>query len=128
MLAHEIGHYKKRHIVTGYVLSLLQTGLILFVLSRVLFLEEFSYALGGSAPAVHLNLIAFFLLFSPVSAITGIALNAVSRRQEYEADSFAATYTDQGSLANALKKLSVDSLVNLYPHPLYVWVYYSHPP
>lgn len=128
VLAHEIGHYKKRHIVLGYAVSVLQMAFILFVLSRMLFSEELSYALGGSTYAVHLNLIAFVILFSPISALTGVALNALSRKHEYEADAFAAQTADAQALATALKKLSVDNLSNLYPHPLYVWVHYSHPP
>jgi STE24 endopeptidase len=128
VLAHEIGHYKKRHIVLGYVLSVVNTAVVLFVLSRVVFSEQLSYALGGEAYAIHLNLIAFVMLFSPVTALTGIALNGLSRRHEYQADRYAAQHADAQALATALKKLSVHSLSNLYPHPLYVWVHYSHPP
>lgn len=128
ILAHEVAHYKKRHIVMGYALSVIQIAIILFVLSRMVFSEELSYALGGSTYAVHLNLIAFIILFSPVSALTGLALNALSRKHEFEADQFAATHADAQALATALKKLSVDNLSNLYPHPLYVFVHYSHPP
>ncbi|MCS6975038.1 MAG: M48 family metallopeptidase [Cyclobacteriaceae bacterium] len=128
VLAHEIGHYKKRHIVLGYAVSVLQMAFVLFVLSRMVFSEELSYALGGSTYAVHLNLIAFVILFSPISALTGVALNALSRKHEYEADAFAAQTADAQALATALKKLSVDNLSNLYPHPLYVWAHYSHPP
>jgi len=128
VLAHEIGHYKKRHIVLGYVLAVVHTAVVLFVLSRVVFSEQLSYALGGEAYAIHLNLIAFVMLFSPVTALTGIALNGLSRRHEYQADRYAAQHADAQALATALKKLSVHSLSNLYPHPLYVWVHYSHPP
>lgn len=128
VLAHEIGHYKKRHIVLGYVLSVVHTAVVLFVLSRVVFSEQLSYALGGEVYAIHLNLIAFVMLFSPVTALTGIALNGLSRRHEYQADRYAAQHADAQALATALKKLSVHSLSNLYPHPLYVWVHYSHPP
>lgn len=128
VLAHEIGHYKKRHIVLGYVLSVVHTAVVLFVLSRVVFSEQLSYALGGEAYAIHLNLIAFVMLFSPVTALTGIALNGLSRRHEYQADRYAAQHADAQALATALKKLSVHSLSNLYPHPMYVWVHYSHPP
>ncbi|GIV37453.1 MAG: hypothetical protein KatS3mg032_1832 [Cyclobacteriaceae bacterium] len=94
----------------------------------MVFIEELSYALGGQVFAVHLNLVASVLLISPVSALAGIALNALSRRHEYEADRFAASHAGAGALAAALKKLSVDNLANLYPHPLYVMAYYSHPP
>ncbi len=128
ILAHEIGHYKQRHILLGYVLSVVQMAFMLFVLSRMVFSEELSYALGGSTYTVHLNLIAFVILFSPISGLTGLAMNALSRKHEYEADHFAAVYANAQALATALKKLSVDNLSNLYPHPLYVFVHYSHPP
>lgn len=128
ILAHEIAHYKKHHIVLNYVLSVVQVGIILFVLSRMVYSAELSYALGGSTYALHLNLIAFAILFSPLSALTGVALNALSRKHEYEADRFAAMHADAQALAAALKKLSVDNLSNLHPHPLYVLVHYSHPP
>lgn len=128
ILAHEIAHYKKRHIVMGYVLSVLQMAVLLFVLSRTVFSETLSYAMGGSTYSVHLNLLAFVMLVSPISALTGVALNALSRRHEFEADHYAAQQVDAQVLASALKKLSVDNLSNLYPHPLYVFVHYSHPP
>ena len=76
----------------------------------------------------HLGIIAFSFLYSPVSLITGILMNMLSRKNEFEADQYAKETYDADSLSLALKKLSVDSLSNLYPHPLYVFIHYSHPP
>jgi len=129
VLAHEVGHFKKKHIVFSYVLSILQIYFMLFVLSRMVFSPELTMALGGGAqPAIHLNLLAFVILFSPISGITGLLMSMYSRRNEYEADAFARETYSAGALAQALKKLSVDSLSNLYPHPVYVFFHYSHPP
>jgi STE24 endopeptidase len=128
VLAHEAGHYKKNHIIQGLIVSVLQTGLILFILSLFIFNKEMSYALGGGEAAIHLNLIAFFMLFSPISHITGILANMWSRKNEYEADRYAADTYSGKALADALKKLSADNLSNLTPHPAHVFVHYSHPP
>ena len=128
VLAHEVGHFKKKHIVMGYITSLLQTGLMLFIMSLMIFNEDLSYALGGETLAIHLNLIAFGMLYAPISLILGVAGNMISRKHEYEADAFAATTYNGEALQTALKKLSVDNLSNLFPHPAYVFVHYSHPP
>jgi STE24 endopeptidase len=128
VLAHEVGHFKKRHIVWGYVFSVLQIVFTLFVLSQIVFNENVSLALGGSVWSIHLNLLAFGILFSPISGITGLLMNMYSRKNEFEADAYAKETFDGRALTNALKKLSVDSLSNLYPHPLYVFFHYSHPP
>ncbi|WP_017733532.1 M48 family metallopeptidase [Nafulsella turpanensis] len=128
VLAHEAGHYKKKHIVKGFVLSLLQSGLMLFLLSLLVFYAPLSAALGGSEWAMHLNLLAFGLLFSPVSLLISLFTNKMSRKHEYEADAFAAETYGAIPLQEALKKLSVRNLTNLWPHPLYVRVHYSHPP
>ncbi len=128
VLAHEVGHFKKKHIVWGYVLSVLQIVFTLFVLSLMIFNENISLALGGSQLAIHLNLLAFGILFSPISGITGLLMNMYSRKNEYEADAYAKETFDGGALVVALKRLSVDSLSNLYPHPWYVFFHYSHPP
>ncbi|HVD99102.1 MAG TPA: M48 family metallopeptidase [Cytophagaceae bacterium] len=128
VLAHEAGHYKKHHIMQGMIVSIFQTGLILYLLSWFIFNGELSYALGGVQSSIHLNLIAFFMLFSPISHITGILANIWSRKNEYEADRYASeTYSAQ-ALESALKKLSADNLSNLTPHPAHVFVHYSHPP
>lgn len=128
VLAHEVGHFKKKHIIRGYFLSIFQIVLTLFVLSRMVYSENVSLALGGSGMAIHLNLLAFGILFSPISGITGFFMNMYSRKNEYEADAYARETFDGNALSNALKKLSVDSLSDLYPHPLYVLFHYSHPP
>ncbi|MBX2970855.1 MAG: M48 family metallopeptidase [Cyclobacteriaceae bacterium] len=128
VLAHEVGHYKKKHIIWSYVLSVVQIVFMLFVLSLMVFNENLSLALGGSKLAVHLNLLAFTILFSPISTITGLLMNVYSRKNEFEADAYARETYNGKALAGALKKLSVDNLSNLYPHPAYVFFHYSHPP
>lgn len=128
VLAHEVGHFKKKHIVWGYILSIAQIIFTLFILSRITYSENISLALGGTALSIHLNLLAFGILFSPISGITGLLMKIYSRKNEFEADAYARTTFDGTSLANALKRLSVDSLSDLYPHPLYVFFHYSHPP
>lgn len=128
VLAHEVGHFKKKHIIWGYVLSVIQIVFTLFVLSLMVFNENLSMALGGSQLAIHLNLLAFGILFSPISGVTGLLMNMYSRKNEFEADAYARETFDRNALIQALKKLSVDNLSNLYPHPLYVFFHYSHPP
>lgn len=128
VLAHEVGHFKKKHIIWGYILSVIQIVFTLWVLSLMIYNENLSLALGGTQYAIHLNLLAFTILFSPISGITGLFMSMYSRKNEFEADAFAKqTYSGQ-ALSNALKKLSVDSLSNLFPHPWYVFFHYSHPP
>jgi STE24 endopeptidase len=128
VLAHEVGHFKKKHIIWSYLISIIQIFFVLFVLSRMVFNENLSISLGGSQQAIHLNLIAFGILFSPISGITGLLMSMLSRKNEFEADAYAKETFDGNALSNALKKLSVDSLSNLYPHPAYVFFHYSHPP
>lgn len=128
VLAHEVGHYKKKHIIFGYVLSVIQVVFTLFILSRMVQSENVSLALSGTQSAVHLNLLAFGILFSPISGLTGLFMSMYSRRNEYEADAYAKETFSGSALASALKKLSVDNLSDLYPHPLYVFFHYSHPP
>ena len=133
VLAHEIGHYKKKHTLTGVVISILQTGLMLFILS--LFIQKDSSlsiaicnALGGKVSSFHLGILAFGMLYSPISLILGLIMNIVSRKNEFAADRFAAENFNSDSLQTALIKLSVNHLSNLRPHPVYVFFYYSHPP
>jgi STE24 endopeptidase len=128
VLAHEVGHFKKKHIVLSMVLSVVQIFFLLFVMSLVVFNSDLSIALGGSQQAIHLNLIAFGILFTPISAVTGLLMSLLSRKNEFEADAYARETFSGVALSEALKKLSVDTLSNLYPHPLYVFFYYSHPP
>jgi len=128
VLAHEVGHFKKKHIITGYILSILQTGFTLFIMSLIIFSPAMSEALGGSQLAIHLNLLAFGILYSPISQFVGIFMNILSRKNEFEADAFAKETYNGIFLQQALKKLSVDNLSNLFPHPAYVFINYSHPP
>lgn len=128
VLAHEVGHFKKKHIVYAFVLSAMQIAFTLYILSLMVFNQQLSIALGGTQQALHLNLIAFGILFSPISGISGLLMSIYSRKNEFEADAYAKQTFNGLSLANALKKLSVDSLDNLYPHPVYVFFCYSHPP
>ncbi|MFY0626972.1 MAG: M48 family metallopeptidase [Reichenbachiella sp.] len=127
VLAHEVGHFKKKHIIWSMILSVLQVGLMLWVLSKMLFMSEISWALGGNSTSIQLNLLAFGILFSPISTVIGILMNIFSRKNEYEADAYAVNTFSKKPLITALKKLTSDSLGNLTPHPWYVFVNYSHP-
>jgi STE24 endopeptidase len=127
VVAHEVGHYKKKHVFITIALSFLQTGIMLFLLSRFIGNPELSAVLGATRPSFALGLLAFMMLYSPVSVITGLLLNAFSRKHEYEADAFARETFAARPLGDALRKLSRDQLSNLHPHPFYVKVYYSHP-
>lgn len=128
VLAHEVGHFKKKHIVWSYVISVAQIFFMLFVLSLMIYNTNLSLALGGKEQAIHLNLLAFAILFSPISGVTGLLMSLLSRKNEFEADAYAKENFNGNALATALKKLSVDSLSNLFPHPAYVFFHYSHPP
>lgn len=127
VLAHEVGHYKNKHIVKGLIMSLIQTGILVALLWYALSNPELSYALGAKQPSFHMGLLAFAFLFSPVSFIVGILSNLLSRKFEYQADAYAGNKYSANMLINALIKLSVKSLSNLRPHPLYVFFNYSHP-
>jgi len=127
VLAHEIGHYKKKHIIQQMIISVLYTGVMLFILSLFLNSQPLTEALGGTQPSFHLGIIAFSILFTPISLILGLFTSILSRKNEYEADAYAASFGYGGELVSGLKKLSVDSLSNLNPDPLYVFFYYSHP-
>ena len=128
VLAHEVGHYKKKHIIQGYISSVFQTGVMLWIMSLMIFSPELSGAFGAEQMGMHLNLLAFGILYSPVSRLTGIVMNVISRKNEYQADEYASTTYQGSKLKLALKKLSVNNLGNLTPHPLYVFLNYSHPP
>jgi STE24 endopeptidase len=128
VLAHEIGHYKKKHIFLSMAISFLTTAITLFIFSLLVANPALSYALGAGQPSFHIGLVAFGILYTPVSAFFGIAGNWISRRNEFEADRFAAEHHPARDLADALIKLSVRNLSNLRPHPAYVFVHYSHPP
>jgi STE24 endopeptidase len=127
VLAHEIGHYKKKHTLTSTILGIAETGVMLFILSVFISNPELSKAMGSEIPSFQIGILAFGLLYSPVSLILGLAMNLLSRKNEYAADRYAGENYNPESLQLALKKLSVNSLSNLRPHPLYVFFYYSHP-
>jgi STE24 endopeptidase len=128
VLAHEIGHYKKKHIFLSMAISFITTAITLYIFSLLVANPALSYALGAGQTSFHIGLVAFGILYTPVSAFFGIAGNWISRRNEFEADRFAAEYHPARDLADALIKLSVRNLSNLRPHPAYVFVHYSHPP
>lgn len=127
VLAHEIGHYKKKHTTIQLIVSILQTGLLLYILSFFLNSMSVSEAMGSNIPSFHLGLLAFSLLFTPISIITSLLMNMLSRKNEYEADHYACSFGFGEFLISGLKKLSVKSLSNLNPDPLNVFFHYSHP-
>ena len=127
VLAHEVGHYKKKHIIFNLVTSILLTGLTLYILSIFISNPLLSNAIGVEIPSFHVGLIAFGLLYSPISELTGLIMNYVSRVFEYQADDYAKNTYKAKPLITSLKKLSKNSLSNLTPHKAYVFIHYSHP-
>ncbi|WP_299336843.1 M48 family metallopeptidase [uncultured Psychroserpens sp.] len=127
VLAHEVGHYKKNHIIFNLITSIALTGLTLYILSIFISNPLLSNALGVDIPSFHVGLIAFGLLYSPISEITGLVMNYVSRAFEYQADNYAKQTYKAEPMISSLKKLSKNSLSNLTPHPAYVFAHYSHP-
>lgn len=127
VLAHEVGHYKKKHVVANITASILTTGFTLWLLSLFVGNPLLSQALGVSEPSFHIGLIAFGILYSPISEITGLFMNYLSRKFEYQADDFAKNTYKKEALISGLKKLSKTSLSNLTPHKAYVFMHYSHP-
>ncbi|WP_111308383.1 M48 family metallopeptidase [Confluentibacter sediminis] len=127
VLAHEVGHYKKKHIIFNLFASILMTGLMLYILSLFISNPLLSNALGVETPSFHIGLIAFGLLYAPISEITGLIMNLFSRKFEYQADDYAKNTYKAEPLITSLKKLSKNSLSNLTPHPAYVFMHYSHP-
>ena len=130
VLAHEVGHYKRKHIFTMFLFSQVQTLIMFSLMGWLLSNPNLSAALGSKIPSFHLSMLAFFLLFIPVSTVLGLINNSFSRHNEYQADQYSIeTYPGAVEyMYSALKKLSVNSLSNLNPHPVYVAVHYSHPP
>ena len=127
VLAHEVGHYKHKHTLINFLISMPSTLLLFFVFGLILQSDDLARALGGSKASFHLNALAFSILYSPISLILDIATNVLSRRFEYQADKFASSHGYGSQLVSGLKKLSATSLSNLMPHPLYVFFHYSHP-
>tara|TARA_R110002049_G_scaffold272657_2_gene450303 strand:- start:6054 stop:7280 length:1227 start_codon:yes stop_codon:yes gene_type:complete len=127
VLAHEVGHYKRKHIIFNLTASILLTGLTLFILSLFINTPEVSLAIGVSTPSFHAALISFGILYSPISEVTGLIMNYLSRKFEYQADNYAKNTYNATPLITSLKKLSKTSLSNLTPHSTYVFMNYSHP-
>lgn len=127
VLAHEVGHYKKKHILFNFITSIVIMGITLFILSLFLNNLELSTAIGVKNPSFHAGLITFGILYTPISRCTGLIMNYFSRKFEFEADAYAKNTYAPAPLIQALKKLSQNSLSNLSPHPAYVFTYYSHP-
>lgn len=127
VLAHEVGHYKHKHTLINFLISMPSTLLLFAVFGYFLQSDALAQALGGSVASFHLNAIAFSILYSPISLVLDIATNVLSRKFEYQADAFAAKYGYGEQLVSGLKKLTATSLGNLMPHPLYVFFHYSHP-
>ena len=128
VLAHEVGHYKRNHIIINLFAAIITTGFTLWLLSLFIGNPLLSEALNVSQPSFHIGLVAFGVLYSPISGITGLLMNYLSRKFEYQADNFAKHTYAAPPLISGLKKLSKNSLSNLTPHPLYVFAHYSHPP
>ena len=130
VLAHEVGHYKRKHVYTMFAFSNVQTLVIFALMGWLLSNPNLSKALGSDIPSFHLAILAFFLLFTPVSTVLGLINNSFSRHNEYQADQYSIdTYPGaREHMYTAFKKLSFESLSNLNPHPVYVAVHYSHPP
>jgi len=129
VLAHEMGHFKLRHIVKMIISSVLQTGVMFYLLSLFLSMPEISRALGIETPSIYSAVLFFGFVYSPVNLLVSIVFNVVSRKHEFEADNYAAATTSMPeSLISSLKKLSQANLSNLTPHPLNVFIHYSHPP
>jgi STE24 endopeptidase len=127
VLAHEVGHYKRKHTLWGMLFGLTQTGIMLYLLSAFINEPVFANAIGVAEPNFHIGVIVFGILYTPLSIITGLLMNSYSRKNEYEADAYAKQTFKGKYLSDALKKLSVDNLSNPKPHPLYVFFHYSHP-
>jgi len=127
VLAHEVGHYQKKHVFINMLISILLTGVTLYLLSLLINNPLLSEALSVKEPSFHIGLIAFGVLYSPISEITGILMHYISRKFEYQADDYAKENYNAQDLISSLKKLSKNSLSNLTPDKLTVFLHYSHP-
>ena len=127
VLAHEAGHSKYKHTLRNILINLPYTLLMFFLLGLILRSDVLAQALGGKEASFHLNVLAFGILYSPVSMMLGLAMNVLSRKHEYQADGYVKENKMGEQLISALKKISSKSLSNLTPHPAYVFVNYSHP-
>ena len=127
VLAHEVGHYKRKHILFNLIINILIMGFTFWLLSLFIGNPILTEALNVALPSFHIGLIAFGILYSPISELTGLVMNFISRIFEYQADNYAKETFDATPLISGLKKLNKNNLSNLTPHPAYVFVYYSHP-
>lgn len=127
VLAHEVGHYKKKHILQSIAISIVQMGIMFFLFGLLAASPVMAEVLGAEQNSFHLSLITFSLLYAPISLITGLLMNLFSRKNEYEADAYAKQTYGAEPLMTSLKKLSVNHLSNLQPHAAYVFFNYSHP-
>ena len=128
VLAHEIGHYKRKHTFAMFAVSNLQSLAIFALLGWLLGYEQLSTALGADQASFHLAAVTFFILFGPLQMLLGWLNNSLSRRNEFDADRFAEKNYGSTALSSGLRKISKDSLSNLTPHPWYVAFHYTHPP
>jgi len=128
VLAHEIGHYKLKHTLWGTLTGVLQMGVILFVFGLIVGSPLLSQALGVHVPNFHIGILAFGILYTPVSFVAGIFMTILSRKNEYAADAYACKFELGNALIGGLKTISSNALSNLTPHPFYVFFHYSHPP
>lgn len=127
VLAHEIGHFKHKHTLSNIAVSVIQSGIMFYIFSLLVNNEQLSKALGSETISFQLGLVAFGILYSPISTIIGLLMNTVSRKHEYQADAFAKKYGQSEGLISGLKKLTAKNLSNLTPHPWYIFFNYSHP-
>lgn len=129
VLAHEIGHYKKRHIVKSLLIGIGTTGALFFLLGLMMENRALFDAFGVRETSVYVSLVLFGIVMSPVNQVLSVGSNWLSRKHEFEADAYAAEVTgNPRAMADALRKLSKDNLSNLTPHPFYVFLNYTHPP
>ncbi len=127
VLAHEVGHYKRKHVLQSMVISVVQMGIMFFIFGWLAANPLMAEVLGAKQNSFHLSLVTFSLIYAPISLITGLLMNVFSRKNEYEADNYAKETYAAEPLITSLKKLSVNHLSNLQPHPAYVFFNYSHP-
>lgn len=129
VVAHEIGHYKRKHVLQSLAIAILHFGVLFWLLSIFMQKQELFAAFGVEKVSPYAGLVFFGLLYTPIEMVLSVVMSAFSRKNEFEADEFAASTTGEPeNLVTALKKLSKDNLSNLTPHPFYVWMHYSHPP
>jgi len=128
ILGHEIGHYKKKHIFVHLIINILSLGLMFYLFSIFLTKTSFFNAFFVSQPNIYIGIVIFSLLYAPINYIISIITNILFRKFEYQADDFSKKTANYKDMIKALKKLAVNNLSNLYPHPFYVFLNYSHPP